>query len=231
MSIVSTRHDVRARSAARSESARTGAVHLLNALLICGILSPAVYVGADVAAARLYAGYSYADQAVSELFAIGAPTSRLVVTLFSLSSVLGLAFAVGVWRSDHRGLSRRLLAATLALSAINALVLWNVFPMHMRGAVRTGTDTMHLVLAANPYWLLSLIFGSVAFRGKFRTYSIVTIVVLLALAAYGFSYAPAVAANGATPWMGLSERAAQYAHGAWQASLAVALWRERIEAL
>ena len=59
-----------------------------KALLICGILSPLVYVGTDILAGTLYAGYSFTSQAISELFAIGAPTSSLMVPLFTLSSVL-----------------------------------------------------------------------------------------------------------------------------------------------
>jgi hypothetical protein len=163
---------------------------------------------------------------VSELFAIGAPTSALVVLLFTVSSALALAFAIGVWRLSKGRRSRRLLAAMLGLSAVNGILLWNFFPMHMRGAERTTTDLMHLVLAANPFWLLALIFGAVGFRGPFRIYTIATIVGLLALAAYGFSLAPRIDLNTATPWMGLSERAAQYGHGAWQLVLAIVLWRE-----
>lgn len=200
---------------------------LLAVLLLCGILSPAIYAGADLLAARLYPGFSYTDQAVSELFAIGAPTSGLVVRLFTISSALLLAFAFGVWWSSDRSRLQRLTAAMLACSAINGLVLWNFFPMHMRGAERTMTDTMHLVLAANPFVLLSLLFGAAAFRNGFRVYTIATIIVLLALAFYGFSYASAVATNAQTPWMGLTERIAQYAVGLWQMMLAAVQWRER----
>jgi hypothetical protein len=56
-------------------------------LLACGILSPLLYDGTDILASMSYSGYSYRDQAVSELFAIGAPTSGLVVPLFTLSSI------------------------------------------------------------------------------------------------------------------------------------------------
>lgn len=194
-------------------------------LLICGIGAGLVYVGTDLLAGQAYPGYSFANQAVSELFAIGAPTSRMVVPLFSLSSVLLLAFAAGVARSGQSR-SHRFMAVMFAGSAIVGLILWNFFPMHMRGVERTMTDTMHLVFAANPFVLLSLVLGAVAFRNWFRVYTLATIVVLLALAAYGFSYAPAVTANGPTPWMGLTERIAQYADGVWVAVLAAVLLRE-----
>lgn len=104
----------------------------VSTLLWCGIVSAVVYVTADLVACLQYPGFSFTDQAVSELFAIGAPTAGLVVPLFSLASTLLLFFAAGVWRAaGARPL--RLASAMLAVSAVNALVLWNIFPMHNAG--------------------------------------------------------------------------------------------------
>jgi hypothetical protein len=74
-----------------------------SVLLICGIGAALSYVATDIVAGTVYSGYSFTDQAVSELFAIGAPTSRFVVPLFSLSSLLLAAFALGVWISPANG--------------------------------------------------------------------------------------------------------------------------------
>jgi Protein of unknown function (DUF998) len=192
--------------------------------LLGGALSPAIYVAADLAAAARYPGYNATDQAVSELFAIGAPTSGLVVPLFSLSSALLLAFALGVRWCAGGDRRLRLLAVAFAAGALEALVLWNFFPMHMRGAPQTATDTMHLLLAANPFVPLGMVVGASAFRGWFRTYTLGTLVLLLVLAAYGFSYAPALAAGRPTPGLGLSERIAQYGYGVWEVVLVAVLW-------
>jgi Protein of unknown function (DUF998) len=192
---------------------------------LCGALSPAIYLAADLAAVARYPGYSATDQAVSELFAIGAPTSGLVVRLFSISSGLLLAFAGGVWWRAGRDRRLRLLAVIFAAGALEALVLWNFFPMHMRGVARTATDIMHLLLAANPFVPLGMVVGASAFRGWFRTYTLGTLVLLLVMAAYGFSYAPALAANEPTPGLGLAERIAQYGYGVWEVVLAGVLWR------
>ncbi|MFO7530000.1 MAG: DUF998 domain-containing protein [Marinobacter sp.] len=106
-------------------------------LLWCGILSGLAYIAIDLLASFLYPGYSLRGQAFSELFAIGSPTHRWVVPLFSLSIVLLFAFAVGVWRTaGARGLVR-VLALMFAGSAVVGWLIWNVFPMHMRGAERT----------------------------------------------------------------------------------------------
>lgn len=192
-------------------------------LLSCGVLSGLSYVAIDLVASLLYPGYSLRGQAVSELFAIGAPTSRWVVPLFSLCSMLLLAFAVGVWRSAGARRLVRALALMFAGSAVVGLLIWNVFPMHMRGEERTFTDTMHLVLATNPFVLLSLIIAIAAFRGGLRVYSAVTVILVLVPAIAAFSYARALDLNQPTPWLGATERLAQYGYEAWQVVLAMVL--------
>ena len=63
--------------------------------------------------------------------------------------------------------------------------------MHMRGAPPTFSDTMHLILAINPFVLLSITSGVAVFRNWFRFYSILTILIVVALATLAFSYVPA----------------------------------------
>lgn len=196
------------------------------ALLVCGTLAPFVFIGADIAAGALYPGYSFTEQAPSELFAIGAPTSRFVVPLFSLSSLLFVAFAIGVWRVAGGSRLIHLLALLIAANGLDSLALWQ-FPMHMRDDTPTFTDGMHLILAVNPFVLLSIVFAVTAFRNWFRFYSVATIVVLVALATAAFSYVPAVTAHRPTPWLGLSERGALYAHQLWHAVLATVLLRRQ----
>ena len=198
-----------------------------RALLTCGIVAAVCYVATDIGGAVLYPGYRFTDQAVSELFAIGAPTSRIVVPLFTLSSLLLSAFALGVWLSSGHSRLVRLMAAMFAGSALVGTVLWNFFPMHMRGAQPTFTDTMHLILATNPFVLLSIAFAVAAFRGWFRIYTVATIVMLLLPAVFAFHYAPEVQANQPTPGLGLSERVGQYVYALWQSVLAIVLLRER----
>ena len=196
-------------------------------LLACGIAGAALYPLADIVAASRYPGFSYRDQAVSELFAIGAPTSALVVPLFTVSSTLLFLFAIGIWMSanGHRWL--RLMAVMMALNTIDALVLWNVFPMHMRGSPPTFTDTMHALLAIDPFVLAVTVLGAVALRGRFRAYTLATIGFSTLLAIVGFWYVPAFIAHRPTPWMGAAERASQYATNLWYAVLAVMLLRRQ----
>ena len=204
-------------------------VALRRGLLACGIVGAALYPLSDILAAIRYPGFSYRDQAVSELFAIGAPTSTLVVSLFSVSSTLLLVFAVGMWMSANSRRSVRAMAVMMALNTIDALVLWNLFPMHMRGSEPTFTDLMHGVLAVDPFLLAAVVLGAVAIRGWFRVYTVATIVFTSVLAIIGMSFISAVVANQPTPWMGAAERASQYAMNVWYAVLAVVLLREQTQ--
>jgi hypothetical protein len=196
-------------------------------LLLCGVLASLVYVGTDILAGTLYVGYSFTDQAVSELFAIGAPTSRLVVPLFTLSSAFLLPFVLGVRMSSGRNRALRVMVFIIVGSAVNSLVLWNFFPMHIRGDEKTFTDTMHLILAANPFVLMYIGLGTAAFKNWFRFYSIGTIVILFVPAIFAFSYVSQVGANEPTPWLGLTERISQYSFMLWQTVLAIVLLRVR----
>lgn len=190
---------------------------------MCGIAGAALYPLADIFAATRYPGFSYRDQAVSELFAIGAPTSTLVVALFSVSSTLLLLFAIGIWISGKGRRWVRVMAVMMALNTVDALVLWNFFPMHMRGSEPTFTDMMHGLLAIDPFLLAAIVLGAVAFRGWFRVYTVTTSIFTSVLAIIGFSFISAVIANEPTPWMGAAERASQYAMNLWYAVLAVVL--------
>lgn len=210
-----------------NQAARRHLPPAVKLLLASGLGAAFVYVVTDIIAAAAYPGYSFADQAVSELFAIGAPTSHFVVPLFSLSSALLLAFAAGIVCSvQSRPL--KLMALMFAGSGIVGLALWNFFPMHMRGDARTFTDTMHLILASNPFVWATLVIGAVAFRNWFRWISIAAIIVVVAPALFAFHYAAALDLGQPTPGLGLTERVAQYAYQIWQTTLAMLLlggWR------
>ena len=201
--------------------------HVRVLLLVAGIAAAVVYVGTDLFAVARYPGFSFNDQAVSELFAIGAPTSGLVVPLFSVSSILVIGFSAGVAASAFGSRALRLLALMLAASGLVGLALWNAFPMHMRGAERSSTDTMHLILATNPFVWITLAIGMIAFRGWFRSISLATAIMVVAFALYAFRFAPALDAGAPTPGLGLAERLAQYSYAAWQSLLALVLLGRR----
>ena len=194
--------------------------------LVSAIPGALLYPLTDVIASIRYPGFSYRDQAVSELFAIGAPTSGLVVPMFSLSSALLLLFSIGIWMSANGRRIVRALAIMMALNALDALILWNFFPMHMRGQQPTFTDTMHGLLAIDPFLLAGTVLAAVAFKGRLRVYTIATMLFSTLVILLSISSIVDFMANRPTPWMGVRERAGQYATNLWYAVLAISLLRQ-----
>ena len=199
--------------------------NLRKVLLVCGIIAALVWVGTDIVASNMYVGYNPISQATSELFAIGAPTSGFVVTLFTLYDALLVAFAFGVWICAGKNRSLRIVALMLAGLAATGLALWPFFPMHMRGSEATFTDVVHLTIAGigTVFALLSVGFGIVALGKGFKYFSIAAIIGLVVPGILAFLYAPQVAANQSTPFLGLNERIAQYVNALWVFVLSVVL--------
>jgi hypothetical protein len=202
-----------------------------KALLICGILSSLLYIGADILAATLYEGYSYTDQTISELSAIGAPTRSLLALTGTVYLFLVIAFGLGVWRSAGRNRALRITGILLVAYGLVGFA-WPFAPMHQREVLAadggTLSDTMHLVLSAVDSLLFLLIigFGAAAFGNLFRLYSIVTIIVLLVSGALTATDAPRVAANEPTPWLGVKERIELFSAMLWISVLSIVLLRE-----
>ena len=195
-------------------------------LLICGILSSLLYVVSDILAAMQWEGYSYTAQTVSELRAIGAPTRPLLVPLLVIYSVLEIAFGTGVLGSAGRKRALRITGVLLIGLGIVDLTA-PFFPMHLRGAEGTLTDTMHIILTIVTVLLILLIigFGATADGKWFRIYSFVTILILIVSGAWAFLDAPQVAANLPTPWVGVRERINIYGYLLWVLVLAIVLLR------
>ena len=205
---------------------------LRKALLVCGILAAVLFIGADIAAALRYEGYSYTAHSVSELSAIGAPTRRFLLTLLAVYSVLETAFAVGLWMSAGGKRGLRITAALLfahgvlnvALNLVNLVT--PVAAMHTRDELAAGVttnDTLHLVYAAVTVLLILLMIGigASAFGKRWRTYSYATIAALILFGAWAAIDAPRVTANLPTPWLGLRERVNVYGFIVWLLVLAI----------
>jgi hypothetical membrane protein len=199
---------------------------VLKILLICGILATLIYIGVDILAASLYEGYSYTDQAISELSAIGAPTSWLWHILTFIFNPLIIAFGIGVWFSANHKRPLRITGILLIIWGILGFI-WLLFPMNMRGAIGSASDTGHLVLSGVTVLLMTVFigFGSSAYGKGFRFYSILTILVMLVFGALVGIQAPRVEAQLPTPWMGVMERVSVFSPMLWVVVLAILLMR------
>lgn len=202
---------------------------LWKALLVGGIISSLLYIGADILAAVSWDAYSYTSQGVSELMAIGAPTRPLLVALFGVSNLLVTAFGIGVLGFAGRKHSLRFTGILLALyGAFNEVALL-FFPMHTRGTAGTGTDNMHIVatIVCVLFMLLYTGFGAAASGKGFRWYSIVTVPTVLGFGALAGMKGAQLAANLPTPWLGVLERISIYSSLLWLVVFAVVLWPAR----
>jgi Protein of unknown function (DUF998) len=196
-------------------------------LLGCGIVSSVLYVATVVLAPRRWEGYSSSSQTVSELIAINAPTSGLVVPLFLTYSLLVIAFGMSVWASAGRKLALRVAAVGLIGKEVLGFVVTLFFPIHLRGVEGTRTDTMHAILTVVGvlFMLLAIGFGAAAFGKRFRIYSIATFLMLVVGGVLTGLDQPNLEPNLPTPWMGVWERINIYAYMLWVVVLAIALLR------
>ena len=202
--------------------------------LLCGILSSLLYALINVIVAMQWQGYDSMSYTVSELSAVAAPTRRLWMVLCTPYTLLMLAFSWAVFTAG-RG-NRRLRWAGVLLIAYSALgLVWPFAPMHSREALAAGggtlSDTMHLVLAGvtEVIYLTALGLSAFALGKGFRTYSVLTFLVLAVFGFLTFRDAPGVSANLPTPWIGLWERINIGVFLLWVIVLAAVLYRRRAE--
>lgn len=198
-------------------------------LLACGILAPVLWVGADILASLLYEGYSYVDQTVSELSAIGSPTRSLLSTTGPIYLALQLLFAIGVVRAAGENRALRRTGWTLVAFGIVGIVA-AFFPMNTRGSGMAFTDLMHLLLSGLATMVLIMVaigFGASAFGKGWRLYSWITIALFIAAGVWTAIDAPSVGAGLATPFLGLRERYMPYSYMVWLFLLAIMLLRAR----
>ena len=203
---------------------------VINLLLICGIAVAVVQIAGDMLATALYPGYSYVDQSVSELSAIGAPTRSFLVVVGVIYIALVVAFAVGVWKAAGSTRAMRVTAVLLAVFAFNALV-WAFFPMQQRGSEIAITDIGHIggAILQIITMVLFIAFGSGADGRWFRIFSILMIAAILIAGGLAATQASLIGQGLPTPWLGLIERVSFYGPSLWIMTLAVVLLRERRE--
>jgi hypothetical protein len=197
-----------------------------KALLVAGIAAVGVYAVGDPLSGLLYEGYSFKDQVISELTALGSPVRPLMLATMTAHGLLVAAFGVGIWRLAGRSRSLRWVGPLLIASSIVGFFTHVVFPMSSRWMEPSFTDTMHIITTGvwSLFVLVAMVLSAVAYRGWFRIYSIVTLLVLV-----GFGTASSIAMGGVeenlTPWAGGFERINAYAFFAWLVVLAVTVIR------
>jgi hypothetical protein len=199
-------------------------------LLVSGIAAGAVYVAGDVLSGLFYEGYSFKNQWISELTASGSPVRPLMLGVMTVYGLLGAALAVGIWRSAGRSRSLRWVGPLLITAAAVGFFTHVVFPMGSRGMEPSFSDTMHMTMsmAWGVFTFAAMILAAVAYRGWFRLYSILTVVVML-----GFGVASSIAIQGIeeniTPLAGTFERVNAYSLSVWFIVIATTVMRRSLQ--
>jgi hypothetical membrane protein len=199
-------------------------------LLLAGIAAVVVYVIGDLLSSFLYDGYSYLDQAISELSAFGSPVRPLMMMVILIHGVLVLVFGIGVLRASGRR-SLSWVGGLLIAIGVVGFPTHTVWAMSSRGMEGGFNDTMHIVLSAvfSVLVIAAMALSAVAYRGWFRPYALATIAVVV-----GFGMASAFAIQGIeqndTPWAGGFERINAYAYFAWLVVLAITVMRREVPA-
>ncbi|WP_030169390.1 DUF998 domain-containing protein [Spirillospora albida] len=200
-------------------------------LLLAAVAAVVVYVIGDVLASLRYDGYSYLDQAISELSAFGSPVRPLMVTVILIHNVLLLAFGIGVLRVAQRGSVRWIGILQIADFVIVGIPTHTFWAMSSRDMESGFNDVMHIALSGVFSMLVvaMLILSAVAYPGRFRLYALATTVTVI-----GFGIASSFAIRGLeqndTPWAGALERINAYAYFAWLAILALTILRRDFRA-
>lgn len=195
----------------------------------CGIAAIAWYVLMHVVVPLADPAYSAAFQTVSELSAVGAPTRNLWIVMGIPYDVLVVALGWGIWlAAGDRKLLRWMAAIVILQAAINPL--WP--PMHLRETIAAGgatlTDSLHIAFTALWGVLSLLLMGlaAAALDTRFRVFTALMAILMLAFSAWTTVYVPEMEANLPTPWIGVVERLGMAAFFVWLLAFTIALMRE-----
>jgi hypothetical protein len=200
-----------------------------RSLLLAGVAAVVAYAIGDVLSGLLYDGYSYLDQAISELSAFGSPVRPLMVTVILIHNVLLLTFGIAVLLVARRRAVWWIGALQVAEFVLVGIATHTFWAMSSRDIATGFNDTMHITLSVvfSLIVVAMMILSAVAYPGWFRLYALATIVVVI-----GFGMASSLAMRGIeqndTPWAGGFERINAYAYFAWLVVLVVMVIRREL---
>jgi len=196
-------------------------------LLACGVAAPLVYLASDIVAGVRWEGYSFRDHTISELNANGSPVRPITIALGFVGYPLLIAFGVGVWRTASGNRKLQLAGGALVLLGLSALWAVPFASMNLRGTEQGAAGARHLAsgMIAIPSLIAAMGLSATVFGGRFRLYSLATVVVLLAFGAWAGARTTGMEQGLATPWAGVIERISVYAYQLWIVAFAFRLLR------
>lgn len=199
-------------------------------LITLGIISSILYIITDIVASVMWRDYSRTSQTVSELIGVDAPTRLYVAILFTIYDLLVYAYGVGIFFASGSKRALKIAAILIIAKEILGLAATLFFPIHLRGVEGNFSDTMHGILTAAGVFLCmfpAMIAGAVSFKGTFRIYSIVTMILFVVFGILAGADQPKYALNMPTPMMGVWERINIYGYMVWIVVLSIMLLRSK----
>lgn len=191
---------------------------------LCGILSAAFFVTADVAGSLLRPDYSVVGQAISELIERSAPHKTFLDPLLLGFHALVIPFAWGLHKSTAVTRRGALGPILLAGAGVLGVILTVFFPCDPGcEPFQSLRGTLHIVIAIPMGF--SVLFGILALSFRFRTdkgwmkfsrYSMVTFIVGVVLAVFTLLLAE-------SSLVGLLERALTASYLQWYVVIGAAL--------
>ena len=166
-------------------------------MLLCGILSPLLYAVADTLAGLQWESYTFRDQTISELGAIGAPSRQLFSVLLIPTYLLFLVFGMGIWQSAEGRRKLKIAAGLLIAFGTIAITIGPFVSMQLRGTEQGLAGALHLIEGGVEMLILltAMGFASGALDRKFHLYTIFTIVLMLIFGAWSGMDSPLVEAG------------------------------------
>jgi hypothetical membrane protein len=150
-------------------------------------------------------GYSFRDQTISELAAIGSPSRPLFTVLLIVVYALMVAFGVGI-RQVAGARRLRIVGALLIALGVMALTVGQFAAMRMRGTAQGLAGAIHLAEGLVAMLLVFSAMGIAAstLGARFRLYTIATIILALGFGAWSLAEAPRIEQGLPTPWVGVN---------------------------
>lgn len=194
-------------------------------LMWAGLSAVGIYVIGDLFSGLLYDGYSFRDQAISELSAFRSPVRPLMLTIILAHCVLLIGFGIGIFRvANHTSL--RWVGGLIIAIGLVGFPTHTIWAMTSRGFEPGFNDTMHIsmTLLFSILVATAMVVSAMTYRSWF---GVVTLLMLLLL--IGFGLGASLAMNGIeendTRWAGAFERANAYVYFAWIVMLAARVMR------
>ena len=196
-------------------------------LLLCGAISPLIYIGMTILGGALWPGYNHIKDTVSELMSPTAPNKSLLDTLMATSSIFMSLFGIGVLHfvktSGHTTRLGVTSAVMLIVLGILQIVVVLFFPQDPMGEELTFPGKMHIGLVgiqALMSILIPLFMGlwirKTGLMPGFGIYSIVSAVLTVVMGIAIFPLGKSI--------MGLTERITVLLYDVWMIVIAVQLF-------